>query len=461
MASDEPRDQSPQASASRDATIGERVPSGLSLVSRLSIGIGLLVMSMAGLVVWAMWLDAPILATACMMLGAGALSAVWVIAWIVMPFRRATTALQLGIETFRDGDFGFRLAPPAQGELAELVRLFNQLGLQMSDQHRVVYQKELLLDAIVQNAPMAILLIGPTHRIILANQVARQMFRLERPLIGSRLAELIRAAPDALAKALQRGSDTLLTCFDGADRDVYHISFGFHQFDGQHHQLIMVKRLTREIRRQEVDTWKKVIRMVNHELNNALAPLSSLIHSARTILTKPEMADKLTEPLDAMERITQGMVRFVQDYAAFARLPTPRKQRVEWAQFLAQLRDVMQFRYDIEACECSVFDPDQMRQALINLLKNAWDASPNGDPPFLRVTQNDQRDTILELIDWGTGMSSEAMEKALLPFFSTKKTGTGLGLPLCREIMEAHGGGIRLQEAPSGGVKVICWLPNS
>ena len=102
-----------------------------------------------------------------------------------------------------------------------------------------------------------------------------------------------------------------------------------------------------------------------------------------------------------------------------------------------------------------------MGQVLLILVKNAAEAS-NGSPEIdIRIQSTDDGGSFIQVLDRGTGMNEETMENALLPFYSTKQSGSGLGLPLCREIMEAHGGRISLHARESGGTTVTCWLPSS
>jgi two-component system, NtrC family, nitrogen regulation sensor histidine kinase NtrY len=150
---------------------------------------------------------------------------------------------------------------------------------------------------------------------------------------------------------------------------------------------------------------------------------------------------------------------FIEDYAKFARLPKPRFQRVGWSEFIHQLGRLVEFELAGELPDQPAeFDPVQMEQVLINLLKNSAESgSPPGDVQ-LRVLQN-SREVLIAVEDRGSGMTPEQMQLALLPFYSTKRSGTGLGLPLCREIVEAHGGNFHLFSRSGGGVVATCRLP--
>ncbi len=216
----------------------------------------------------------------------------------------------------------------------------------------------------------------------------------------------------------------------------------------------------RELSRQEVSTWKKLIRVLSHELNNSLGPLSSLAHSGAEIARR---GDYLTLPdvFAAIAERSEHLHQFVSGYATFAKLPAPRPERIEWAEFVADL--ALQQPFGVAAPLPPLpgwFDRVQVEQALINLLKNAREAGDDDAQVELLImcVGADQR---IEVRDRGAGMSQTVLAHALLPFYSTKRSGTGLGLALAREIAEAHGGRIQLANREGGGLSVILDLPGA
>jgi two-component system, NtrC family, nitrogen regulation sensor histidine kinase NtrY len=154
------------------------------------------------------------------------------------------------------------------------------------------------------------------------------------------------------------------------------------------------------------------------------------------------------------------LATFIDGYARFAKLPRPRPAPVEWPRFLAQLQGAMPFRLEesLPARQAS-FDASQLEQVMINLLKNA--AESGSKPEDITVTVRDRvQSFVVEVADRGSGLAEDVLRDALLPFYSTKPTGTGLGLTLCREIIEAHGGRLSLANRPDGGggAIVTLWL---
>ena len=266
-----------------------------------------------------------------------------------------------------------------------------------------------------------------------------------------------QAAP-ALAEALARRNDGLFTSGEGEQEEVYHLARRSFSLNGRKHELLLLRQLTLELRRQEVQTWKKVIRVISHELNNSLAPLASLAHSGAELVRRGQ-TERLPQILATIEERTRHLETFILGYARFAKLPAPRLAPCEWPPFLDSLASQAAFTLDgPPPAQAAMFDAAQMQQALLNLLKNALESGSRAEHIGLHVSQAHGQLRI-EVRDRGPGMSGAVLENALVPFYSTKRSGTGLGLALAREIAEAHGGRITLANREGGGLAVTLILP--
>ena len=243
-------------------------------------------------------------------------------------------------------------------------------------------------------------------------------------------------------------------------RETFHVGRRNFELAGELHTLLIVKHLTREISRREVEVLKRVIRVISHEVNNSLAPVSSLVHSARKIAQNPEPGAKLTRVFDTIEERTRHLATFLEGYANLARLPDPRAQRIEWEPFLRHLVELHPgLHVHDPPTEPGYFDPVQIEQVLINLFKNAVEAGSPSDGVELSARVDANGETELKVRDHGPGFSEEALKSALLPLYTTKERGSGMGLALCSEIAEAHGGSIGLGNAAGGGSWVAVRLP--
>jgi two-component system, NtrC family, nitrogen regulation sensor histidine kinase NtrY len=257
-----------------------------------------------------------------------------------------------------------------------------------------------------------------------------------------------------------RDGDALFTVDHAGESQTYSMSRRYFDLAGERHTVLMVKELTPELQRQEIDVWKNVIRIINHELNNSLAPISSMVHSARIIAQNPEQLPKLGKVFDTIEERTLHLTTFLEGYARFARLPKPRPDRVAFPAFLDGLQALFpQARIGPAPTADGWFDAGQLQQTLINLLKNAHEASSGTPEVELSAEVAADGASIMTVSDRGSGMSDDVLRHALVPFFSTKEKGTGLGLALCREIVEAHRGKLRLSRREGGGMEITCWLP--
>lgn len=391
----------------------------------------------------------------------------WLAAFWLAPLLRLTRALEGAVLSYRDGDFSLNLAPDGPRELALLTRLHAELGLALREQRQHLAQRELLLDTVVQNTPVALVLTAPSERIAIANLAARQLLGDGRSLTGLDFATVIAGLPETLREALSGDGDRLFTVTlpDGSEETFHHSTRSF-RLQGQPHRLRLLRRMTRELSRAEVATWKRVIRVLSHELNNSLAPISSLAHSGAELARRGDTA-RLQQVLASIGERATHLHGFLAGYASFAKLPAPRREHVAWPDFLARLATLGEFRLEGALPDRpGWFDPAQIEQALLNLLKNAHEAGGDPDQVSLRLHAED-RELRLEVLDRGPGMSEAVLAQALLPFYSTKRAdtggqgGTGLGLALVREIVEAHDGRVSLANRRQGGLKVTLRLPLS
>jgi nitrogen fixation/metabolism regulation signal transduction histidine kinase len=373
-------------------------------------------------------------------------------------------AVSDGLLSLTEGDYGVRLAVLRADEVGRLIARFNTLAEKLRIERSGIYQKEMLLETVLAASTTNAVIINEAGRVVYANASAEQFFRASRQLEGQSLVELLALAPKDVQDAASAPRDILFTCDrPGSDEpETFHLSKHAFEISTQRHTLFLLKPLTKELARKEVETWKKAIRLLSHEVNNSLAPITSLIHSARLMTANPAgHQQRLGSALDTIEERAGHLKTFLDGYSSFARLPLPARRLVPWKDLLSGVEGLYPFQLAGELPVRPVFaDTTQMQQVLINLVKNAVESGSAPQEIGLDFTDELSGGVQVTVQDRGKGMPPEVLRNALLPFYSTKKAGTGLGLALCREIVEAHGGRLSLHPRDGGGLAVRCWLPH-
>lgn len=381
-------------------------------------------------------------------------------AWVLRRPRRALRALADATRSFRDRDYSIRLAADVDDEIGRLQAIYNQVADTLHGERSMLFQREVMLDLVLQASPMAVVLTRGQGRIVFTNRAARSLFATRGRPEGHDFGNVLADCPDDMRRALAGERDALFTVQAGGEEETYHVARRRLTLNAQPHTLYLVEHLTPELRRREVMVWKKAIRLMSHEINNSLAPITSLTRSARDLIDRPERRDQLATALGVIGERAEHLRDFLEGYARFARLPKPRCEAVAWEPFLDELTSLYRFRIDGELPKVDgYFDASQLEQALINLLKNAHEAGGDPSEISLRVESAPAIGSRVVVQDRGRGLDDDAIREALLPFYSTKIGSSGLGLPLCREILEAHGGTLRLVRREGGGLSVDCWLP--
>lgn len=374
-------------------------------------------------------------------------------------FNDGLSALETGLLNFVDGEFSSQLAYNDDDQLGELCRLYNQTSEKLRAEKHWLYQRELMLDKVLQNSPEVLLLVNDREQVVFSNWAARHFFAMSSTkLEGMSLADLLKHAPEGVADVVSQGKEGLFSLTgEEHEQQTWHLGAGEFLLNNQRHMLYILKQMTRELSRLEVAVWKKVIRIISHELNNSLGPISSMLHSGK-LLTEQVEDKRLNRVFDTIEERIQHLITFVQGYGKFAKLPEPKIHDVDLDELLDKLAQQWTFKYPRDTKLTIKADDIQLEQLLINLLKNAHESGSTETDVELQIQHTGTR-LHIDVLDRGKGMTETVLSQALIPFYSTKASGSGLGLALCREIAEAHHGHIALQNRDAGGLSVRVSLP--
>ena len=342
----------------------------------------------------------------------------------------------------------------------EIQRLTEALGADQEGRQ----QRERLLQIIVDSTPVAVVLVGETGNIVFTNPAARRLFFEDRDAKGENFLQMLGNVTEPLRSALLSETDQIFTFEDSGDSETYHLAKSHFVFDEEPHTLISVRHMTREVSKQEIVVLKRTLRIIGHELANSMAPASSLLRSAGLMLERlktPELHSKIATVLQTVEERLQHLQGFLAGLAHLGQLPKPKKRDVAWPAFFEGLRALWS---DVAIGEPPStpgwFDPAQIQQVLINLVKNAHEAGGPRDGVSIELETVTEGGVRFSVLDRGPGMTDEVMSKALIPSFTTKEHGSGLGLTLCREIVDAHDGRLRIGRREGPGTVVSFWLPS-
>jgi len=244
-------------------------------------------------------------------------------------------------------------------------------------------------------------------------------------------------------------------------------------------KLITLQNIQTELQKQELEAWQNLTRVLRHEIMNSITPISSLTSTLREILDydlvkkesgyelKNEGAEDLREGLDTIESRSKGLIKFIDAYREYTSLPQPKMKTVRITDLIDRVGQFMktqlkkssiEFSYSCESEFLTVqADEEMIEQVLINLVKNAIESLSNSDRGKITL-RGETRDNnvIIEVIDNGPGIIKEALARIFVPFFTTKKSGSGIGLSLSRQIMQMHNGTLTVESEPE--VKTVFCL---
>lgn len=372
--------------------------------------------------------------------------------------------LEDGLLHMLDNNFAISLPSENAKNSAKILSLFNQVTDKLRVERQHIFQRELLLDKVVNESSVVTVLVNHKDIIVFANHAAKQWFEpSSKAMIGANWTPLFQEITPLFYQQLSEQGSAICTVEMGDARSQsWHVSRSPLKLNGASHTLYLFKPMTEALNKQELEIWKKAIRVISHELNNSIAPISSLCHSGR-LLSQPNAveydAEKLERVFNGISRRVNHLNDFVKSYGKLARLGTPDKERVNTLELLQDIQLLYQCALHVpEYLPPLHIDKAQVEQALINLVKNANDAA--SAPSAVTITANALPTMVTIMVeDDGQGIPDDVIHQVMLPFFSTKQGGTGVGLAICKNVAEAHSGSLTLRNKENGGLIASLSLP--
>jgi nitrogen fixation/metabolism regulation signal transduction histidine kinase len=359
---------------------------------------------------------------------------------VLFPLRTLTNLLA----ALREGDYSLRAASARRSDaLGEVMREFNGLSQALQNERQEATETNALLLAVISNIDLAVFTFDEANRLRLVNDSAiRLLNRRNDEILGATASDL------GLLECLQgKRIDVIQRSFPGSFGTRWEIRRSAFRQQGRPHQLLVLSDLSQTLRKEERRAWQRLIRVLGHELNNSLGPIQSISDSLSMVARRStrerssELESDLIGELDVIRDRTSALGRFMNAYSQLARLPAPSRQACEVGELVRRAAK-LEYRMTVVVESCSEakvhLDPDQIEQALINLIKNAVDAVAETGGEVRARWMLEERNLEIEVLDEGTGLPNTT--NLFVPFFTTKPEGSGIGLVLSRQIAEAHGG---------------------
>ncbi|MFO8129569.1 MAG: ATP-binding protein [Bacteroidales bacterium] len=330
------------------------------------------------------------------------------------------------------------------------------------------------LQTVVQHINIGILVYTRAGKVDVFNNAVKKMLRIKRLRHVQDLHVIKKDIPEMLLN-LRSGDKLLVKLF--MEDELLQLAIAATEFRmrGEEYVLVSLQNISSELDEKEIESWQKLIRVLTHEITNSITPISSLASTVREMLLTDLEGGREARELDTedMENIdgaistiqnrSQGLLNFVEVYRNLTRIPKPNFRYFPVSdlfersrQLLKPKMDELGIRYNIRVFPPELMitaDPDLLDQVVINLLLNAMDAVKNQPDPEISIlaTLNDHNRVVIDFEDNGYGIKPDIMDKIFMPFFTSKKHGSGIGLSLSRQIMHLHKGSVKVKSKPEEG----------
>lgn len=352
----------------------------------------------------------------------------------------------------------------------DVIEEFRKINLQRETHYQY-------LQILTENIQVGIISFDLDGKVMSLNPAARQLLNVFH-LRHTREIKSVNPKLYVTVNELEPGQRRLIRVLI-ANREV-RLSLQVKELvmDGKPFKVVLMQDLNAELEEQEVDAWQKLIRVLTHEIMNSVTPIVSLTESLNVLLAMPDGGRKPLHLLDeedredlygslqTIENRSKGLLRFVNAYKDYTRTPELTLEPVDVSATISRVVTLLHQEFsskhisvsttDVSPRTMAKADAEWLEQVLINLFRNSIDALNDAVKPSIKVSAyvHNQR-TVVSIADNGMGMDEETLEKAFIPFFTTKKKGSGIGLSLSRQIMRLHGGSLSIKSKEGEGTQVV------
>lgn len=382
------------------------------------------------------------------------------------------------LDSIRFADFSSSFTSDSKmgNSFKEVNQAFNEV-MEVFKQTRAEKEEQMLfLQIIIQHINTGIISFNPVGKIGVINNAAKQLLQIPQ---FRDINDLGRLSPVLLKEVLEMkpGQRTSFKVNSSLFLIIQSTSL---KMGGQSWTLLSLQNINAELQSNELEAWQNLTKVLRHEIMNSITPISSLVDSLRTILDEDSYVQTegmlikrdgfldIQEGLDTIANRSKGLVNFVNAYRDYTNIPEPKKEIVPVQELFETV--LMLMKEELKTNETFVkteilpedleisCDPNQITMILINLVKNASESMQKQADRMITVRGVSQGDmgTLIQVEDHGPGIVKEALERIFVPFYTTKKTGSGIGLAISRQIMNLHRGSLSVESIP--GEKTVFTL---
>jgi nitrogen fixation/metabolism regulation signal transduction histidine kinase len=380
------------------------------------------------------------------------------------------------VEAMIAGDYSLRANnKDIDGALADFNQLLNGLADQLTQQSLITREQQILLEKVTDQIDVAIVAVDHDNNISLMNPAAESLFRERFDELEGWPAKSL-GLQNVVKEALENGVRKVTEFeIDRSKRKVY-VRTDQYFVLGKQQILIFITDIQNLLREEERLAWQKLLRVLSHEINNSLTPIASISETLNDVLENRPKQDHhdmnlqqtMQEGLSVISERAHSLNHFIQDYRQLTHLPLPNKTVFDAKSFVQKITQLFEHsKFVLPEESISLFaDGEQLQQALVNLFKNAEEANVANNVQDSEISINWARLSNMvhiEVLDKGVGINNP--ENIFVPFYTTKKKGSGIGLTLSRQIALNHGGDLSLENNSknsgdnSTGAKATLMLP--
>lgn len=370
---------------------------------------------------------------------------------LLIVYRQALRPMKVvtrGMDLLREQDFASRLRHVGQKDADRLVDMFNQMMDTLKRERLHVREQNEFLDLLINESPMAVIILDGENRVASANRAAVDMLGVD-DLCGKNFREIDSPlAPECDAVAMRSSRIVRIP----GSFDVFRVSRNGFMDSGWLHPFLLIERLTAEIREVERIAYTRVIRMMAHEVNNSVTAINSTLHAIDRAITDTPLAGSVATPLRACAERAEAMTAFIRAFADVVKIPEPNLILTDYMELVQSSLPLLESICALNGATLSVdlaeaaplrLDPVLMQQVTVNIVKNAAESAGRGGKVTISAVGR-----TLTVTDNGPGLSPEAASRVFTDVFTTKPSGQGLGLMLVGEILRKHSARFSLKTSP-------------